>query len=191
VSIPADAAAGAQLLTTLRSFATLAGGQAGITVREEEHAGTTITIIDLGSVEDLAALAAGMGGVEVPDDATSDLPEGNIEISYAATDGVVVLGSSPDFVKHVLDAGAGQSLADDARFVDLVGRVGASHTSVSFVDIAAVRGLLEGHLSEASAEERAEYEESIKPFLTPFDAFVAAGVIESGLNEQHAVVTVK
>ena len=40
VSIPADAAAGAQLLTTLRSFATLAGGQAGITVRDEQYAGT-------------------------------------------------------------------------------------------------------------------------------------------------------
>ena len=53
VSIPADAAAGAQLLTTLRSFATLGGGQYGITVREEQHAGTTITIIDLGTAKDL------------------------------------------------------------------------------------------------------------------------------------------
>ena len=191
VSIPADAAAGAQLLTTLRTFATLAGGQAGITVRDEQYAGTVITIIDLGSAEDLAGLAAGMGGVPVPDDATSALPEGNIEISYAATDGVVVLGSGPSFVKHVLDAGAGQSLADDARFVSLVGRVGSAHTGVSFVDVTAVRGLLEGLLSEATAEERAEYEESVKPFLTPFDAFVATGVTEGGLDEQHAIITVK
>ena len=191
VSIPADAAAGAQLLTTVRSFATLAGGQAGITVREEEHAGTTITIIDLGSVEDLAALAAGMGGVEVPDDATSALPEGNIEISYAATDGVVVIGSSPDFVKHVLDAGAGQSLADDARYSQVVDRVGADHTSVSFVDIAALRALLEVHIADETPAERAEYEESIKPFLEPFDAFAAAQVAGDDLDEQHAVITVK
>ena len=191
VSIPADAAAGAQFLTTLRTFATLAGGQAGITVREEQHAGTVITIIDLGSAEDLAALAAGLGGVPIPDDATTQLPEGNIEISYAATDGVVVIGGSPDFVKHVLDAGAGESLADDARYTSLVARVGVSHTGVNFVDIAAVRGLVESHLSEATPEERAEYEESIKPFLTPFDAFIAAGVIEDSLDEQHAVITVK
>ena len=191
VSIPADAAAGRQLLTTLRSFATLAGGQYGIDVREEQHAGTTITIIDLGTAEDLAALAGGLGGVPVPNDATSDLPDGHIEASYAATDGVVVIGSSPDFVRHVLDAGAGQSLADDARFTGLVGRVGASHTGVSFVDIAAVRALVEGLLSEATPEERAEYEESVKPFLTPFDAFVAAGVTGDGLDRQHAVITVK
>jgi hypothetical protein len=49
VSIPTDAAAGRQLLTTLRSAAMLAGGQYGISVRDEEHAGTTITFIDLGT----------------------------------------------------------------------------------------------------------------------------------------------
>lgn len=190
VSIPADAAAGRQLLTTLRGFATLGGGQFGIAVRDEEYAGTTITIIDLGSARDLAALASGLGDTPLPDDA-SQLPDGHIELSYAATDGVVVIGSGPDFVKHVLDAGAGQSLADDARFTGLVGRVGASHTGVSFVDIAAVRELVEGLLSEATPEDRAEYEESIKPFLTPFDALIAAGTTDGSLDQQHTVVTVK
>jgi hypothetical protein len=202
VSIPKDAAAGAQLLTTLRSFATLGGGQYGITVREEQHAGTTITIIDLGTAEDLAALAAlvggqgaagegTFGGLPVPDGAASDLPKGRIEISYAATDGVVVIGSSPDFVRHVLDAGAGPSLADDARFTGLLGRVGATHTGVTYVDITATRGLIEGLLSEATAKERAEYEESVKPFLTPFDAFIASMVTGNDLEQQHAIITVK
>jgi hypothetical protein len=191
VSIPADAAAGRQLLTTLRSFATLAGSQYGISVLEEDHAGTTITILDLGTAEDLAALAGALGGLALPDNATSNLPGGHIEISYAATDGVVVIGSSPDFVKHVLDAGAGQSLADDARFSGLVERVGAQHTGISFVDIAAVRGLVEGLLADATPADRAEYEESVKPFLTPFDAFIAASVVGGNLDQQHAIVTVK
>jgi Protein of unknown function (DUF3352) len=192
ISIPADAAAGRQLLTTLRSFANLGGAQYGISVREEQHAGTTITIIDLGSAEDLAAMAGLLGGVSVPDDVTSELPDGNVEIAYAAPDGLIVIGSSPDFVKHVLDAGAGQSLADDARYSGLVDRVGAEHTAVSFVDIAAVRGLLEGYLTEeATPAEQAEYEESIKPFLTPFDAFVGASVVGGDLDQQHAIVTVK
>jgi len=191
VSIPADAAAGRQLLTTLRSFATLAGGQYGISVHDEDHAGTTITILDLGTAESLSGLAGSLGGVPLPDDATSKLPGGHVEISYAATDGVVVIGSSPAFVGHVLDAGAGQSLADDARFSGLVGRVGSAGTGVAFVDIAAVRGLVEGHLSDASAAERAEYEESIKPFLTPFDAFIATGTTSDELEQQHALITVK
>jgi hypothetical protein len=191
VSIPADAAAGRQLLTTLRSFATLGGAQYGISVRDEDHAGTTITIIDLGTAKDLAALAGTLGGVPLGDGATADLPGGHVEISYAATDGVVIIGSSPDFVGHVLDAGAGQSLADDARYTALVGRVGAAHTAVTFVDVAAVRGLVEGLLSKATPKERAEYEESVKPFLVPFDAFVTAGVTGPDLEQQHAIVTVK
>jgi hypothetical protein len=191
ISIPADAAAGRQLLTTLRSFATLAGGQYGMDVREEQYVGTTVTIIDLGSAGDLAAMAGLLGGVAIPDDVTSDLPGDNVEIAYASPDGLVVIGSSPDFVKHVLDAGAGQSLADDARYSGLVDRVGAEHTGVSFVDIAAVRGLLEGHLTEATPAERAEYEESIKPFLTPFDAFIGASVVGGDLDQQHAILTVK
>lgn len=191
VSIPKDAAAGRKLLTTLRSFATLGGAQAGITVRDQDHAGTTITIIDLGTAEDLAALAGAFGGTPLPSDATSQLPKGHIEISYAATDGVVVIGSSPDFVAHVLDAGAGQSLADDARFSGLLGRVGATHTNVAFVDITAVRTLAESYLSKATAAQRADYEESVKPFLTPFDAFIAAGIRGSDLDQQHAIITVK
>jgi hypothetical protein len=191
VSIPADEAGGRKLLTTLRSFATL-GGQYGISVSEEQYAGTTITTVDLGSANDLAAMAGQLGGVPVPDEVTSDLPGVNVEIAYAAPDGLIVIGSGPDFVKHVLDAGAGQSLADDARYAGLVDRVGAEHTAVSFVDITAVRGLVEEYLvGEATPAEQAEYEESIKPFLTPFDAFAAASVVGGDVDQQHAIVTVK
>jgi hypothetical protein len=191
ISIPTDATAGRKLLTTLRSFVNLGGSQYGISAREEQYAGTTITIIDLGTAKDLAALGGLVAGMPVPDDVTSDLPTGHVEISYASPDGVVVVGSSPDFVKHVLDAGKGQSLADDARFSGLLERVGATHTGVGFVDIAAVRTLVESHLSDATAAERAEYEESVKPFLTPFDAFIASSVIGGDLDEQHALITVK
>jgi hypothetical protein len=45
--------------------------------------------------------------------------------------------------------------------------------------------------STASAAERAEYEESVKPFLTPFDALLAANAVADGLDQQHTVVTVK
>jgi hypothetical protein len=161
----------------------------GFELREEPYAGTTITIVDLGSAADLAGMAGGMGGVPIPTE-PGVLPEGNVELAYAATDGVVVIGSSPDFVKHVLDAGAGSSLADDARYQGLVGRVGAEHTGITFVDVAAIRGLVEGLLTDASPEERAEYEESIKPFLTPFDALVAAGQTGEDLERQHLIVTV-
>lgn len=189
IAIPTEGADAAPVLTSLRNLVAL-GGQ-GVAITDEPYAGTTITTIDLGAIGDLVGMAGALGGAEVPPEAAAGLPDEDVRIAYAVTDGVVVIGSGADFVKHVLDAGAGESLADTSRYRDLVGRVGAEHTAVSYLDIAAVRGLIEGMLPMASAEDRAEYEESIKPFLTPFDAFVGASTTGSDLTEQHAVITVK
>ena len=180
-----------QLFTTLRSFIALGGSQAGITVTDETYNGQTITVVDLGDLQGLAGLAGSLGGASAPA-LPSGLPEGNVKIAYVATDEVVAIGSSSDFVKHVLDAGAGASLADDARYKGLVERAGAQHAGITFVDIAAIRGLVEGVMAtSASAEERAEYEESVKPFLVPFDAMVSAAVVGGDNDENHAVITVK
>ncbi|MBA2701460.1 MAG: DUF3352 domain-containing protein [Chloroflexi bacterium] len=191
VSVPLNADQARQLLTQIRSFVTLAGAQQGITVREEAYAETTITIVDLGSVEDVAGLAGALSGGAAPVLPGDGLPSGQVEIAYAATDGVVVIGSGPAFVKHVLDAGSGASLADDARFQGLLSRVGSEHTGLSFIDLAAVRTMAEGLLSQATADERAEYEKSIKPFLAPFDALIGATVNGSDLDQQHSVITIK
>jgi hypothetical protein len=188
VSIPADAAAGQQLLTQLRTLIQLGGQQAGITIRDETYNGKTITIVDAGSFKDLAAMAGAMGGL--PAD-PGVLPEGRAEIAFVATDQVVVIGSSPDFVKHVLDAGAGASLADDARYQGLLARVEANHTALNFVDVSAIRQLIEGAMAGASAADRAEYEESIKPFLVPFDAVIASGAVGGGADQGRTVITVK
>ncbi|MFP5343696.1 MAG: DUF3352 domain-containing protein [Candidatus Limnocylindria bacterium] len=191
VSVPTDAAEAERFLTTIRSLLAIGGGQAGIEVREEAYAGTTITIVDLGSASDLLGLAGMLGGMPLDPGSTDGLPEGSIELSYAATDGVVVIGSGPGFVKAVLDAGAGDSLADGARYRDLVASAGAEHTGVSFIDIAAIRALAEGLLAEASAEERAEYEESVKPFLEPLDALVAVSTLGGATDSQHVRLSVK
>ena len=189
VSIPADAAASQRLMTQLRSLIQLGGGQAGVTTRDERYNGQTITIVDLGSLRDLASRAGALGGMSVLPDSAA--PDGHAEIAYAATDQVVAIGSSPDFIKHVLDAGAGASLADDSRFQGLVGRVDPKHVALTFVDIASIRTLIEGAMSSAPAEKRAEYEESIKPFLVPFDALVGSSAVGSDLDQTHYVITVK
>ena len=191
VSIPADAAAAKQLFTQLRSLIQLGGQQAGITVRDEDHNGQTITVVDLGSFHDLAAMAGALGGLPGGTIGPDVLPEGRVELAYIATDQVVVIGSSPDFVKHVLDAGAGASLADDARFQGLLGRVGAQHSGLTFIDIANIRAMIEGAMSGASPQEKAEYEESVKPFLTPFDAVIGSGSVSSTLDQARYVITVK
>jgi hypothetical protein len=187
VSIPADASGGRQLLTTLRSFIQLGGGQAGFSVTDEQYNGETITVLDLGDIRQLAGMAGGMGSL--PTDPSS-LPAGRARIAYVANDQVIAIGSSSDFIKHVLDAGAGASLADDGRFKGLVGRVDAEHNAVTFLDLAAIRGLAEGALSGATAQERAEYEESVKPFLTPFDALISTGAVGGEVDRTRMLITV-
>jgi Protein of unknown function (DUF3352) len=190
ISVPADAAQAKQLLTTLRSFVQFGGADSGITITDQTYNGQTITVIDLGDLRSLAAMAGAMGGGSLPAQ-PSGVPSADVKIAYVANDQVVAIGSSADFVKRVLDAGAGASLADDARFQSLLGRVDAKHSSVSFVDIAAIRGVFEGLMTEASAKDKAEYEESVKPFLTPFDAFIGTGVVSSSTDQMHTVITVK
>jgi hypothetical protein len=192
VSIPADADGASQLLSTLRSLIALAGSSEGLSVRDEDYNGTTITIIDLGTAQDLAGMAGQLGGGEFPiDPSTGPASDDRVEIAFAATDQVVVIGSGPDFVKSVLDAGAGTSLADEARYAGLVERVGTEHTGVTFVDIAAIRGLLEGMMSDMSAAERAEYDESVKPFLEPLDALVSATSLGGEIDTQRTIITVR
>jgi hypothetical protein len=190
VSIPADAAQANQLLTSLRTFVQMAGPNSGITVTDETYNGQTITVVDLGDLRSLAGMAGALGGASVPA-SPSGIPDAKVKIAYVANAQVVAIGSSPDFIKAVIDAGAGSSLADDARFQDLLKRVDAKHTSLSFVDVAAVRGLIEGSMADAPAAKKAEYEESIKPFLTPFDALIATGVTGGSTDQTHSVITVK
>ena len=190
ISVPTDGAKAQRFFTTIRSAILLGGGQLGFKVTDETYAGATITVVDLGPIKDLAAQAAGpdAGSMSV---LGGSLPAGNATIAYAVTDTVVVIGSSPDFVKHALDAGTGDSLADTARYHDLLARVGASGTGVTYLDISAARAAAERHLADMPAADKAEYEASVKPFLTPFDAFIASGVTGPELVQQHSLITVK
>ena len=44
---------------------------------------------------------------------------------------------------------------------------------------------------DASAKDKTEYEESVKPFLTPFDALIGTGVVSGSTDQMHTVITVK
>jgi hypothetical protein len=104
---------------------------------------------------------------------------------------VAVIGYGRDFVASVLDAGPGHSLADDARFKALLGRVGSENITASFVDIAAIRRLVEPlGKSAAKPDEWAFYEKEIQPYLTPFDAVVSATRKDGSVDRATGEVTV-
>jgi hypothetical protein len=183
---PTDGAAAERLFTSLRTLLSLGGGTMGIEVRDEDHAGTTITIVDLGDLNDLAGLAG------VPsDDMIGAVPlDGQVELAYAVTDEVVILGSGPGFVRSVLDTTPETSLASTDRYGQLIERVGPG-SGVAYADITAIRELIEEAMATSTPSDVATYEQEIKPFLAPFDALVATTSVEGDLNRSTTLITVK
>jgi hypothetical protein len=173
---PTDAAAAKRTFDTLRSFLVLAGGNSGITLKDVAHGDATITVIDFSA----AAQSSGR------------LPAGvKAEIAYTVTNDVVVIGYGEAFVAAVLDAGPGPSLADDSRVVDLVKRVGQDNIGLAFVDVRAIRDLVEPLVKNlAPADKWAYYEKEIRPYLLPFDAFVSAARVDGDLDRLTQLVTV-
>jgi len=182
---PTDRAKAERLLTTLRSFAQLGGGSLGITVREEDHLGTAVTILDAGSIGDIIGLAGGAVPAPGP-----GLPDGRVELAWAATDEIVVIGIGASFVRAVLDAGNGPSLADDARYRAHLGQVGTENMGSAWIDISAIRELIET-LATTDPEAFAAYERDFKPYLLPLDAYVQATVLDVPNDRSTIIVTVR
>jgi hypothetical protein len=147
-------------------------------VADEDYKGTTITTITIENVGALAGMAAG-GSV-------SGLPD-TIEIAYAATDEVVALGYTSDFVKAVLDTKDGESLADTERFSSLLDRADVAHAAMAWIDIVGIRGLVEGMIPD---EQRAEYDADAKPYLEAFDAMLATSAPGEDLDESTVIIRV-
>jgi hypothetical protein len=159
VAVPLDAAAPDRLMTQLRGFIELAGGSAGITVTEEPYNGATIVVVDLGDIGSLAGMATG-GAVNVP---------GNIKIAYAVTDKVVVLGYGTDFVKAVLDAGKGNTLAKTDRFAAALKQADKVNAALLWLDVAGIRTFVE---TQVPAGDKATYQTDLKPYLDAFDSVI-------------------
>ena len=160
VVVPTDAAAADQLMGQLKALLQLGGAQAGITVTDEAYGGTTITVVNLGGLGGLLG-AATDGAVQAP---------AELSIAYAVTDEVVVLGYGTDFVKGVLDARTGDSLAKTERFKAALAKAGKSNAALAWVDVAGLRGFAEGMIP---SDARGDYDANAKPYLAAFDSIIA------------------
>ena len=181
VITPTDKDAADKLLTQLRGFLAFAGGGSGITVTDEDYGGTTITSVTIDNVGDLLGAATG-GSLDGPD----DVPD-TIVIAFAVSDEVVTLGYTAEFVKAVLDTRGGESLATTDRFKAMLDRVDTVHGSLSWIDVAAIRDLVEGMVPD---DERGEYDADVKPYLAAFDAVIATSVPGDDLDKGTVVVRV-
>ncbi|HKG57702.1 MAG TPA: DUF3352 domain-containing protein [Candidatus Limnocylindrales bacterium] len=175
-----DRAAGERLLTTLRSYAVLAGGQIGVKVTDSQYAGVTVTTVDFGDLRDLAQMANLQG-----------LPTtGRFTISYASTPDVIAIGVGDAFVRSVLDAKPGSSLADDARYKSMLDGAGPRNVGSMWVDLKAVRELVETAAASSGAS-LAAYNRDVKPYLEHLDGFVETATTDGNLNRATMVLVVR
>lgn len=158
-----DEASAQAKIAQLKNLAALAGGAAGISVRDEPYADGTITIVDLGDLGTLLG-AAGVGSPSL-------VPSGRVELALTVQKGLFIAGLGDAFVKSVLDTTAGSSLADQERYRTALDRAGTPNAGQVYVDIAGIVAAVEPLLP---APERARYEQEVKPFLDPIGAFAAS-----------------
>ncbi len=84
-----------------------------------------------------------------------------------------------------------KSLVDDARFKGLLGRVGAENMGVGFVDVAAMRGLLEPLTQgQSSADQWSFYTREVQPYLKPLDALIGSIRKDGSLDHGTGAFTV-
>jgi hypothetical protein len=175
VATPLDPAASGRLFSQLRGIISLAGGSYGIKVTEEPYAGATIVVIDLGDIGSLAGAAAGVP-VNVP---------GNIQIAYAVTDEVVVIGYGTDFVKAVLDTRTGDSLAKTDRFSAALKQADKANAALLWLDVAGIRTFAE---TQIPAGDKAPYETDAKPYLAAFDSVIGTYAPGETLDRSTLVI---
>lgn len=176
---PTDSQKAGTFLGFIRSAIVLGGRGAGLQVRDVTHGDATITVIDF---------SAAFGGTDV-----AVLPPGfKAELAYAVTQDVVAFGYGEAWVASVLDANGATSLAGTPRYQDLLKRVGEENIGVTFLDLAAIREVIEPIArQESSSDEWAFYEREIKPYLLPFDAVISSAVKDGGIDHLVQSLVVK
>ncbi|MFZ5854919.1 MAG: DUF3352 domain-containing protein [Chloroflexota bacterium] len=173
-----DEAAAAARLASLRSLLSLAGGVAGIEIRDEPYGAGRITSIDLGDPRRLLGGAA---------PGAAPLPAGErLVFAWTLQQGVFVLGLGDPFVKQVIDTPAGMSLAESPRYRDAIERAGSANAGQIYVDLG---GLIESSAALLPAAERARYEQEVRPFLEPLGALTAAGLAGDPIRVRFIVTT--
>jgi hypothetical protein len=162
-----DPTASADLVTALKSLATLGGAQAGIALTSETYNGHTINLVK----------AAGLTGSD------------EYSIAFSLSDKLVIVGIGDTFVKSVLDTKSGSSLADQPAYQRALGMAGTSNAGQAYVDVTALRTGLEA--LAAGSPGLAAYASDVKPFLETIQSIALSQSLGSDVSTGRFVLVLK
>ncbi len=99
----------------------------------------------------------------------------------------MVIGYGAEFVKGVLDAKDGESLADTERFSTAIKQAGAVNSALLWVDVVGLRGLAESMVPDG---DRAGYDADLKPYLAGFDTVTGTMVPGESIDAGTLIIRV-
>ncbi|HSO29041.1 MAG TPA: hypothetical protein VLS28_04010 [Candidatus Sulfomarinibacteraceae bacterium] len=194
-----DPAAAAARVAQVRNLLALAATGTDITVRDTEHAGVTITTIDLGDLGDLLGALGGLDGLGsvpgLPGDLggvgdlglPGDVADVRLKFALTARDDLVVIALGDGVAERILDTDAVSSLATTAGYERAMALAGIRNNVQMYVALDAVIAFAEGL---ASGEDLETWNREIEPYAEHL-ASVAWSSTRSGTNHSRLVLIVK
>ena len=99
-------------------------------------------------------------------------------IQYAMDGEHLLIGVGDRFVGRALQLGSGESLADNSRYADAIGRFGGDdNAGAFFLDLAALRATVEANAGEMLPPD---YATDTQPYLEPLDLLAGVTRVENG-----------
>jgi len=163
VSQVTDAKAAGERMAQVQAFLQLAGIGGAVTTSTSTYEGATITSVTVA-------------------DAGTD-----VTVSFTLSEGTFVLGLGEASVKAILDVTPETALAADAGYAATMSAAGPTTNSGSaYVDLRGVRAAIEPVIP---ADQRARYEQEVKPWLLPFDQMGAVTYQDGSTTVSQTVIS--
>lgn len=177
-----DAAAASERMATLKGLLALAElGASGIETRETTIGGVTVTTVSITDIGSLVPPGQLPPGVAIPDDAV-------VEFSVAAKDRVILLSTGESFMTAALTVQPGAGLADAAGYKAATSRALPNSQATIYVAIRDIVALVEPLIP---ADERAQWDTEIKPYVAAFQALSMTSAADpTGTGRSRLTITV-
>lgn len=178
-----DASATAGRLAQLHNLLILASTGTDVTLRDVDHAGVTITSVDIGDLNSLVgALGLEPGSLDLG-------PTARLSFSLAARDDILLLGIGEGVVERILDTSEAASIGTTPAYRRVVELAGRKNDFAAYVALDAILGWAEANLlSDADLEI---WSRDLKPYLDPLAGLGAAGTTTTTGGSGRLVITVK
>lgn len=101
-------------------------------------------------------------------------PQDEVQPSWAVTDGVVIIATSPDEVKAAIDAHAGGDITTSPNFQQAASHVDLNSPDLVYADVSKILGAVESSMDSSGRQEFQQIAENLQP--------IKATILQAGVD---------